>query len=66
MARSRNDAHRRDAIHIRRVRSLERRLAAKRLLRLIGRTIGDYDCVFHDFGSRSLRTFGFRMWRIHS
>ena len=36
-----------DAIHVRRVRGFERRLAAERFLRLIGRTVGDYDGVFH-------------------
>ena len=55
VARPRNDAHRRDAIHVRRARRLERRLAAERLLRLIGRTIGDYNYVFHgcEFGADS-------------
>jgi hypothetical protein len=52
MTGPRDNTHRRHAIHIRRIRSLKRRLAAQRPLWLISRTIGNDNCVLHDFGLR--------------
>ena len=44
-----------DAVHVRLVGRLQRRLAAERFLRLVGATVGDDDGVFHRGASSGKR-----------